>query len=103
MSESGKAAATPCSAATLPDTSAPHGAEDTGERFARLIGIIEGEVIPRLLVSLWGSLTTPAERLGGFQDRNDGEADQLLASLYRLESLIREADAQAAGSSASTR
>jgi len=117
---------------------------EVDDRLARLIRVIEGEIIPRLLVSFCGCLTAPAgreerdpatrlarlvlvreqvaladvtpnpdravlgliapaaRRLGEFWEREECDLDQLFAGLCRLESLIREVDAQASGSSPAT-
>jgi hypothetical protein len=57
--------------------------QDGGERRARLIRTIEGEIVPRLLVSLSGSLTTV----------NDGPDPETVAKLARLLLLPRKIDA----------
>jgi hypothetical protein len=56
---------------------------DQGERRARLIRTIEGEIVPRLLVSLSGSLTTVS----------DGPDPETVAELARLVLLPRKIDA----------
>jgi hypothetical protein len=73
------------------------------ERVHRLIRTLEGEILPRLLVSLEASLASGRD--GEFDEaaefvrlllaREECDAEQLIDGLTRLESLLREVGARA--------
>jgi hypothetical protein len=82
-------------------------------RLLRLIGTIEGEIVPRLLMSLAGSLAAAREgserdgsgdlarltiaaarRLEQLWERDECDLDQVLAGLHRLEAMLRDAGKQ---------
>ena len=99
---SGKTVATQSRAGlTLPEGK-PGAVPENHDRLARLVRTIEGEIVPRLLLSYSGSLAAACrkpdrdrvldlvQRLGELWDRDECDLGQLLASLSRLESAILE-------------
>ena len=74
------------------------------DRVHRLIRTLEGEILPRLLVSLEASLASSrdgqefdeaAEFVRLLLAREECDAEQLIDGLTRLESLLREVGARA--------
>lgn len=82
---SGKTAATQSNAALSLAEGESGSAPEGGDRMARLIRTIEGEIVPRLLVSFSGSLTTAG-------DGPDLQAIDELARLLLVHEDVRAAD-----------
>jgi len=113
---SGKSAATQSGEIRAPASGDPASAPEAARRRARLIRTIEGDIIPRLLISLSGSLTTvreghysaaaadftqlqlAARLLGEISQRDDCRFDELLAGLNLLKSVIQKVSAGTIGS-----